>query len=81
MANKKPTLKYFHMFGGKCFVLKDDENLGKFEAKANEGIFLGYSFESKSFRVYVIDHKKVIESLNITFDDKKLSSIQIEDPT
>ena len=23
MANRKPTLKYFHVFGGKCFVLKD----------------------------------------------------------
>ena len=32
MANRKPTLKYFHVFGGKCFVLKD-EQLGKFEAK------------------------------------------------
>ena len=81
MANKKPTLKYFHVFGGKCFVLKDDEHLGKFEAKAHEGIFLGYSLESKAFRVYVIEHKKVIESLNVTFDDNKLPSIQTEDPT
>ena len=29
----------------------------------------------------MIDHKKVIESLNVTFDDTKLPSIQIEDPT
>ena len=43
--------------------------------------FLGYSLESKAFRVYVIDHKKVIESLNVTFDDYKLPSIQIEDST
>ena len=76
MANKKPTLKYFHVFGGKCYVLRDDENLGKFEAKASEGIFLGYSLESKSFRVYVIDDKKVVESLNVTFDDYKLPSLQ-----
>ena len=41
MANKNPTLKFFHVFGGKCFVLKDDEHLGKFEAKAQEEIFLG----------------------------------------
>ena len=39
MANKKPTVKYFHVFGAKCFTLKDDEQLGKFEAKAHEGIF------------------------------------------
>ncbi|MGI4673465.1 hypothetical protein ACR2XN_28780 [Klebsiella pneumoniae] len=78
MANKKPTLKYFHVFGGKCFVLKDGEHLGKFDAKADEGIFLGYSLESKSYRVYVIEHQKVIESLNVTFDDTKLPSLQKE---
>ena len=43
MANKKTTLKYFNVFGGKFFVLKDDDHLWKFEAKAHEGIFLGYS--------------------------------------
>ena len=47
----------------------------------NEGIFLGYSLDSKAYRVYVIDHKKVIESMNVTFDDNKLPSIQIKDTT
>ena len=81
MANKKPTVKYFHVFGAKFFTLKDDEQLGKFESKAHEGIFLGYSLESKAYRVYVIDHKKVIESMNVTFDDNKFPSIQIKDTT
>ena len=81
MANKKPTVKYFHVFGAKCFKLKDDEKLGKFESKAHEGIFLGYSLESKAYRAYVIDHKKVITSMNVTFNDNKLPSIQDEDNT
>ena len=81
MANKKPTVKYFHVFGAKCFTLKDDEQLGKFESKEHEGIFLGYSLESKAYRVYVIVHKKVIESMDVTFDDNKLPSIQAEDNT
>ena len=29
----------------------------------------------------MIDHKKVIESMNVTFDDNKLPSIQIKDDT
>ena len=37
-----------------------------------EAFLLGYSLESKAFRVYVIDHKKVIESLNVTFNYNKL---------
>ena len=43
MNDKKSTLKYFHVFGAKCFVLKDgDDRRGKFEAKAHEAVFVGY---------------------------------------
>ena len=48
-------MSYFHVFGRKCFVLIEDEYLGKFEEKAREGIFLGYSIESKAYKVYVVD--------------------------
>ena len=43
---KNPKVKYFRVFGGKCFILNDRENLGKFDAKSDEGIFLGYSVNS-----------------------------------
>ncbi|XP_074347353.1 uncharacterized protein LOC141686204 [Apium graveolens] len=79
MANKKPSVKYFYVFGGKCYVLKDNEQIGKFDAKAEEGIFLGYSLESKAYRVFMVDDQNVLESLNITFDDTKPSSVQKED--
>ena len=55
-----------------------DEHLGKFKAKADEGIFLGYSLKSKAYRVYLIDHQKVIESKNVTLDDTKIQSLQRE---
>ena len=43
---KKPKVKYFRIFGSKCYILNDMENLGKFDAKSDEGIFLGYSTNS-----------------------------------
>lgn len=58
MAEKKPTLKYFYIFGAKCFVLKHGhERLGKFEAKVHEAIFVGYS--RRSYRVYISDQHQV----------------------
>ena len=40
---KKPSLKHLHVFGCKCFVLRTHpERLGKFETKADKGIFIGY---------------------------------------
>jgi hypothetical protein len=38
---KKPTVKYFKTFGSKCFILRNRDNLGKFDSKSDEGIFLG----------------------------------------
>ena len=43
---KKPKVKYFRIFGSKCYILNDRENLGKFDAKSDEGIFLGYSINN-----------------------------------
>jgi transposase InsO family protein len=51
--DKKPTLHYFHVFGAKCYVLRDEDHPGKFEAKAHEAIFVGYG--RRSFKVYIID--------------------------
>ena len=34
---KKPKVKYFRVFGSKCYILNDRENLGKFNAKSDEG--------------------------------------------
>jgi hypothetical protein len=35
---KKPIVKYFKTFGSKCYILRDRENLGKFDTKSDEGI-------------------------------------------
>ena len=48
---KKPKVKYFRVFGSKCYILNDQENLGKFDAKSDEGIFLGYFISSQAYRV------------------------------
>ena len=80
MNEQKPSIKYFHVFGARCFVLKDgDDRRGKFEAKAYEGIFVGYG--RRSYRVYIIGQHRVAESVNVTFDDTKLPSIQTGDPS
>ena len=48
--NRKPNIAHLHVFGCKCFVLNNGkESLGEFDAKADEGIFLGYSLHSKAF--------------------------------
>ena len=66
------------MFGSKCYILNDWENLGKFNAKSDEGIFLGYSTTSKAYKVFNKRTKTVIESINVEIDDA-ITKVEIDD--
>ena len=66
---KKPKVKSFRVFRSKCYILNDWENLGKFDAKSDEGIFLGYSTSSRAYRVYNKRTKTVMESIIVKIDD------------
>ena len=65
--NKKPNIGYFKVFGCKCFILNTKDNLGKFDAKLDVGIFLGYSTSSKAFRVFNKRTMVVEESIHVIF--------------
>ncbi|KAI3770338.1 hypothetical protein L6452_01466 [Arctium lappa] len=78
--NRTPTIKYFHIFGCKCFVLNDRESLNKFSAKADERIFIGYSSTSTAFRVYLKKSKTVIKSINVSFDEEMAFEQQRSEP-
>ncbi|GKB05480.1 hypothetical protein Tco_0833675 [Tanacetum coccineum] len=43
--------------------------MGKFDAKADDGYFLGYSFLSKAFRVFNTIRQQVEETYHVTFDE------------
>ena len=57
------------MFGCACYILRDREHLGKFDNKSDEGVFLGYSTNSKAYRVYNMRSQTVMESINVVIDD------------
>nr|KAJ0203047.1 hypothetical protein LSAT_V11C500252350 [Lactuca sativa] len=63
--NRKPNVKFLHIFGSRCFIFNSKENLNKFDVKADEGIFLGYSLSSKAYRTYYV-----------TFDDNYMQKVQ-----
>src|SRR3990170_3925440 len=69
LRNRKPNIGYFHVFGCPVYILNDSNQLGKFDAKADEGFFLGYSVIRKAFRVYNKRTEKVEESIHVTFDE------------
>ena len=74
---KRPnSVKYFRFFGRRCYIKREDGNLGKFDSRTDEGMFLGYSSKQRAYRCYNLKSHKIIESENVTFDDTK-SKIKI----
>ena len=67
-------MKYFRIFGSTCFILKDRENVGKFDSWSDEGIFLGYSSTSKAYQVYNKRTMKVMETVNVVIVEQELAS-------
>ena len=49
----RPTnVKYFRVFGSKCYIMRDDGKLEKNDCRLDEGIFHGYSCTRKSYNFY-----------------------------
>ncbi|GKC77839.1 retrovirus-related pol polyprotein from transposon TNT 1-94, partial [Tanacetum coccineum] len=67
--NRKPDLSYLHVFGTLCYPNNDSENLGKLQAKADIGIFIGYAPKKKAYRIYNRRTRKIIETIHVDFDE------------
>ena len=50
------------------------DNLGKFDPKADDGIYVGYSSNSNSFRVFNKRRQTIEETVHVTFDESRLQT-------
>jgi len=67
---RRSVLSHLKVFGCKCFILNNDkESLGKFDAKMDEGIFLGCAIQSHAYIVYNKRLMTVEEFMHVVFDE------------
>ncbi|GJQ89574.1 putative ribonuclease H-like domain-containing protein [Tanacetum coccineum] len=66
---RTPTLSFMRPFGCLVTILNTIDHLGKFDGKADEGFFIGYSLNSKAFRVFNSRTRIVEENLHIRFSE------------
>ncbi|GKB75766.1 retrovirus-related pol polyprotein from transposon TNT 1-94 [Tanacetum coccineum] len=69
LHDRKPDLKYFHVFGALCYPTNDSEDLGKLKPKADIGIFIGYSPAKKAYRIYNRWTRLIMETIHVEFDE------------
>nr|GFA78862.1 hypothetical protein [Tanacetum cinerariifolium] len=72
----KPDISFLHVFGALCYPKNDREDIGKLGAKGDIGFFIGYSADSCAYRIYNRRTKKIIETMNVSFDE--LSAMAFE---
>ena len=79
--DRKLSILYFKVFGCKCFILNTKDNLGKFDAKTDVSVFLGYSISSKTYRIFNKRTLIVEELMHVKFDETlpKLDSLLEDD--
>ncbi|GJT66548.1 ribonuclease H-like domain-containing protein [Tanacetum coccineum] len=71
LTGKTPIISYIRPFGCHVTILNTIDHLGKFVGKSDEGFLVGYSLQSKAFRVYNLVTKRVEENLHIKFLENK----------
>nr|GEU35395.1 hypothetical protein [Tanacetum cinerariifolium] len=64
---RRPTLSFMRPFGCPITIINTKDHLGKFDGKANESFFIGYSLNSKAFREFNSTTRIVEENLHIRF--------------
>ncbi|GKF45025.1 retrovirus-related pol polyprotein from transposon TNT 1-94, partial [Tanacetum coccineum] len=67
--DRKPYLKYFHVFGALCYRINDSEDQGKMKPKADIGIFIGYSPTKKAYRIYNKWTRLIMETIHVECDE------------
>ncbi|GJS40633.1 retrovirus-related pol polyprotein from transposon TNT 1-94 [Tanacetum coccineum] len=72
----KPYISFLYVFGALCYPNNDREDIGKLGAKGDIVFFIGYSATSCAYRVYNRRTKKIMERMNVTFDE--LSAMAFE---
>ncbi|GJZ82055.1 putative ribonuclease H-like domain-containing protein [Tanacetum coccineum] len=71
LRGRTPSLSSMRPFGCHVTILNTLDYLGMFDGKSDEGFFVGYSINSKAFRVYNIRTRKLEENLHIRFLEDK----------
>nr|GEW02321.1 hypothetical protein [Tanacetum cinerariifolium] len=72
----KLNISFLHVFGALCYPKNDREDIGKLGAKGDIGFFIGYYADSCAYQIYNKRTKKIMETMNVSFDE--LSAMAFE---
>ncbi|KAI3715218.1 hypothetical protein L6452_22190 [Arctium lappa] len=75
LNKRKPFIGFFKPFGCPCTILNTKTHLGKFDSKADDGFFFGYSAQSKAYRVFNSSSRIIEKSDNVKCNENSPNPI------
>nr|GFC17959.1 retrovirus-related Pol polyprotein from transposon TNT 1-94 [Tanacetum cinerariifolium] len=73
---RKPDISFLHVFGALCYPKNDRKDIGKLGAKGDIGFFIGYSVDFCAYRVYNRQTKRIMETMNVSFDELSIMAFE-----
>nr|GEV17044.1 hypothetical protein [Tanacetum cinerariifolium] len=71
LTGRQPIISYLRPIRCHVTILNTIDQLGKFDRKSDSGFLVGYSLNSKAFRVYNLETNRVEENLHVNFLENK----------
>ncbi|GKF22541.1 retrovirus-related pol polyprotein from transposon TNT 1-94, partial [Tanacetum coccineum] len=66
---RKLSVRFFHIFGSLWYIVRDGENRDKMKEKGDACIFVGYSNQSRAYRVFNNRTIVTVETIHVNFDE------------
>lgn len=76
----KPSVKHLKAFGTTAYLGVPKQLRKKLDMRAKKGVMVGYAHRTRGFRIWIPSEKKVVESINVSFDEDKCGSGAELDP-
>lgn len=73
-GGRKPSVRHLKPFGSIAYVgIPRQLRKNKFYPKAKKGVLVGYALATKGYRIWLPDENKVIETINVSFNEDATS--------
>ncbi|GFW99846.1 retrovirus-related Pol polyprotein from transposon RE1 [Trichonephila clavipes] len=70
-SGRKPSVLHLKPFGCLAYAGVPKQIRKKFDMRAKIGIMMGYAQRTKGYRIWSIDENKLVETINVRFDENK----------
>jgi len=76
----KPSVRHLQIFGTEVYIGTPYHLRNKLQNRAKKGIFIGYALQTRGYRVWLPNERKVIETANVRFAEYKNNVEGVLDP-